>query len=98
MADDKYIYDLRQLIEALIKDQGLHEGYWGIGLEFGFGAATFGQTAEEAMPTAFVQVSRVRLVRGESELPLCIDASKINPKDKKTSKLSDKRKSSSSTQ
>ena len=40
MAEVKtYVFDYKEVAEALIKQQGIHEGLWGVYMEFGIGAA-----------------------------------------------------------
>ena len=83
MADQtQFTFVLKDVITALIRHQGLHEGIWGLGIEFGFGAANFGPTPEDIFPSAFVQVQKLGLSRAEVEGPLAVDAAKVNPSPK----------------
>jgi hypothetical protein len=52
----QFSFDLMELTTALIKQQGLHEGTWLAGFDFGFGAGMIGPTPDDARPAAFVQV------------------------------------------
>ena len=38
----QFKFDHKEVVEALIKKQGLHEGIWQLSIEFGFGAAIIG--------------------------------------------------------
>jgi hypothetical protein len=86
MADStQYTFDLQEATVALIKHQDLHEGLWTIGFEISMGAGLFGPTPAEAKPGAFMQVSRVQLIRqtpGALETSKFIDAAEINPQTK----------------
>jgi len=84
MADPtQFDFDLQELTIALIKHQGLHDGVWMTGFEFGFGATNIGPSPNEIKPAAFVQVNKVILVRPPAEIPeganLLVDAAKVNP-------------------
>lgn len=71
--------ELSEVIVALIQRLGLHEGIWGLTVEFGLGVGNFGVSTEEARPSAFVQVQKLGLTHTAVEGPLAIDASKVNP-------------------
>lgn len=47
------------LAELLVKSQGIHEGIWGIAIQFGLGAANAGPNDEEMHPSAIVPVLNV---------------------------------------
>jgi hypothetical protein len=82
----QYNFELRELLIILIKNQGLHEGIWSLGFEFGMGAGNIGPTQEEARPSAFIQLKQVGLARASVEGPLALDAAKVNPPTKTKSK------------
>lgn len=75
----QFTFDLREVIQALIVKQNLHEGIWTIGVEFGMGAGNVGVSQEEVFPSAFVQVKKLGLIRAPEEGALALDAAKINP-------------------
>jgi hypothetical protein len=70
----------KEVTEALIKYQGLHEGIWQLYVEFGIAAANVAFGAEENFPSAIVPIKKIGLHRVEKETPLALDAAKINPK------------------
>ena len=53
---NQYVFDFKEIVEALLKKQGIHEGIWGIYVEFGLGASNVGPTDEQLLPTAFVPI------------------------------------------
>jgi len=71
--------ELSEVIVALMQHLGLHEGIWGLNVEFGMGVGNFGTSKEEARPSAFVQVLKLGLAHTKIEGPLALDASKVNP-------------------
>ena len=76
-----YNFELREVITALIKQQGLHEGLWVFGVEFQFAVGTFGPTPADARPGVILQIGKVTLARKEAATPdeLAVDAAVVNP-------------------
>lgn len=80
MADSTQVMlNHKEVVEALIKHQGLHEGLWSLAVEFGIGAATASGEPEIFYPTAMVPVLRIGLNRAEKLNNLTVDAAKANP-------------------
>ena len=75
-----YIFDYREIVEVLIKKQGVREGLWGIYMEFDIGGANIGETEHTIFPTAIVPVVRIGIQRFEKPNNLTVDAAKANPK------------------
>lgn len=81
MAELKTIaFDHREVVEALIKKQDLHEGIWQLYLEFGLGGVNV-QTGEgQVSPSAIVTINKIGLTKVDVETPIALDASKVNPR------------------
>lgn len=77
----RYTFSYKEVVEALIKKQGLHEGHWAIYMEFGIQGANGGPNPEEALPLAIVPVLKIGLqkVEADSKFPGVIDAAIVNP-------------------
>jgi hypothetical protein len=78
----QYSFDMSEVTEALIKQQGIHEGLWMAGFEFMFTAALAGPTPIDARPSAVVSIGKMLLMKpqeGVPETPLIVDAAKVNP-------------------
>jgi hypothetical protein len=78
-----YNLELSEVIAALIRQQGLHEGKWTIGVNFGFAAALAGPQPSDTRPAAIVQIQSLQLARVTVEgMPqhLVVDAAEVNPK------------------
>jgi hypothetical protein len=89
MADPtQYSFDLAEVLEALIKQQGLSSGQWTIAVEFNFTALAAGlRDGAEVKPSALIQVARIQLTQPGENYPPGLpvrDASKINPKKGKS--------------
>ncbi len=77
----QYTFSHREVVEALIKKQGLHEDMWSLYVEFGLTAANMsGPIGDQAVPTAIVPILKIGLQKGKTEDFLTVDAAKVNPK------------------
>ncbi|MGZ5446311.1 MAG: hypothetical protein ACXW5U_31765 [Thermoanaerobaculia bacterium] len=74
-------FSFEEIAEALVKKQGLHQGFWGLYVEFGIGAINVGPTSAELQPTAMVPVLSLGLQTFEAKTNLSVDASVVNPAD-----------------
>ena len=72
----------KEVVEALIKQQKIHNGIWQLVVEFGIAAVNMRIGKEELSPSAIVPVKNIGLTRVEKESPLALDASIVNPKVK----------------
>lgn len=82
----------KELAEILVKHRGIHEGVWGVYVEFGLQASNVGPTEENLSPAAIVPVLKVGIQKFKGENSLAVDAGKVNPK--KNSKKGVRRKRS----
>ena len=89
-----YVFDHKEIAEALIKHQGLHEGIWGVYIEFALQAANVstGPTEEDLLPAAIVPVMKLGIQKFPKINKLSVDAAVVNPPVKKPSELSETRK------
>jgi hypothetical protein len=80
MADiQTYSFDYKEVAEALVKKQELHEGIWQLAFEFGFAATSVGPSQTELKPTVIVPLIKILITKAETENNLTVDASKVNP-------------------
>ena len=75
----RFTFDHKEIVETLIKKQGLHEGLWMIYVEFGLGAINAGPSDDQLLPAAIVPIVKIGLQKGEKENSLTVDAAKVNP-------------------
>ena len=64
---DKLVFTYKEVVEALIKQHGLHEGVWSIYMEFGISGGNAGPSEDMMMPTAIVPIIKIGLIRVEKE-------------------------------
>ena len=77
---DQIVFSHKEVAAALIKEQDIHEGLWGIYIEFGIGAANIGDTpGADVTPAAIVPVQKIGLQRFEEPNNLTVDAAEVNP-------------------
>jgi len=77
----RYTFDYKEVAEALIKKQGIHEGLWGIYMEFGIVAGNIptGPSEQALLPAAIVPVVKIGIQRFDKPSSLTVDATEINP-------------------
>src|SRR6266567_1854572 len=72
------VFKHRELVEILLKAQGIREGIWGLYVRFGLGAQNVGVTEADLNPTAIIPVLEIGLQKFEKENNLSVDAAKVN--------------------
>lgn len=83
MADPQaFTYKLKDLAEIMVKDQKLHEGFWGVYFEFALSAGMIQNPQggdQNITPAAIVPVINVGIHRFEKPNSLTVDAAEVNP-------------------
>ncbi|WFP76351.1 hypothetical protein [Mesorhizobium sp. WSM4906] len=76
----QYEFTYKEVLEALVKQAGLHEGKWQLVLNFGLAAANMGPTPSQVVPGAAVAVAGIGLMKAVADSPeaLVIDAGEVN--------------------
>jgi hypothetical protein len=83
MAEVKnYIFDYKEVAEALIKKQGIHEGLWSVYMEFGLGAGNVptDPSGQVIVPAAIVPVVKFGIQRFDKPNSLTVNAAEVNPR------------------
>ena len=73
------VFSYREVAEALLKQENIHEGIWGIYIEFAIAAANVGQDKDSLRPAAIVQIVKIGLQKFPEENNLSVDAAIVNP-------------------
>jgi hypothetical protein len=73
------LFSNKEVVTALVKAQGLHEGLWSLFIRFGLNAANLGPNEEELRPCAIIPILEIGLQKGEKENNITVDAAKVNP-------------------
>ena len=73
-------FNHKEVVEALLRKENIHEGIWGIFIKFGITGANIGATPTDIMPAAIVPVLQIGLQKFDEENNIAVDAAKVNPK------------------
>lgn len=81
MADKERKFSIHDLLVALLRDQNIHDGFWGITVQFeAKGAAIpIAGKPEENLPGLTIAVSSVTLIPAAEREGGAVDASLVNP-------------------
>jgi hypothetical protein len=84
----EFMFKHSEVITALIKHQGLHEGKWQLAIRFAFAAASIGasERKDDLLPSAVASVASIGLQRTTEDNNLVVDASVVNPAPKAISR------------
>lgn len=76
-----FTFNHAEVAATLVKQLDLHEGIWGVSLEFGLAAANVPSPHDQSifMPAAVLVVNKFHLQRFEVASNLTVDAAAINP-------------------
>lgn len=82
---EEYNFSHKEVLAALIKHQGIHEGIWMLGVRFGIGGVNVAHpdNPSELAPAAVVPIASFTIRKKDALNPLALDAAIVNPKAKK---------------
>jgi hypothetical protein len=80
------MYSFKELAALMVRDQGIHEGCWGLAVRFGISATNAGVSDSDLRPTALVPIVEIGLQKFEEVNNLSVDASEVNPPAKPPTK------------
>src|SRR6266545_3683109 len=94
---DRYMFDFKELAEALIQKQGISKGLWGIAIEFGLAATNVPVGPDQGegpaiSPAAISIVQKIGIQQFPKANNLTVDASTVAPKASKSPPSKKKRK------
>jgi hypothetical protein len=74
----------KELVELIIRRQGIHDGIWMLAINFGFAPGNFGPTETQMNPGIAVVVQQFSILRVALDQPppppsITVDASIVNP-------------------
>jgi len=76
---NQYTFTYKEVVEALIRKQEIHDGMWAILVNFGIKGANLGPSDDQMLPTAIIPILQMGIVRVKEETNLSVDAAKVNP-------------------
>jgi hypothetical protein len=75
----QFLFTYKEVVTALLKQQGIHEGIWALAINFGIGAINAGPNAEQLAPAAIVPILGVGIQKATEVNNMSVDASLVNP-------------------
>jgi hypothetical protein len=82
----KHAFTHKDVVTAMIRDRGIHEGIWGLYVHFGLSAHNINaaEVGKEVRltPAATVALFEISLQPFEAESTISVDAAKVNPKQR----------------
>lgn len=75
-------FNHKEVAEALVRASNIHEGLWGVYIEFGIAGANVGDQAnpDSIVPAAIVPVLKIGIQRFDNPNNMTVDAATVNPK------------------
>ena len=93
---DLIVFKHTEIVETLIKKQGIHKGTWGLYVKFGLKAMNVGPDPSNLNPAAVIALLEIGLQRFAEENSIAVNAAKVNPhpraKTKKGNRVLKKKK------
>ena len=77
------VFTHKEVVEALLRKQGIHEGIWALWVKFGLKAINVGSSDTDVSPAAVLAILELGLQKADKETSIAVDAAKTNPKPKK---------------
>ena len=75
----QFLFSYKEVVTALLKQQGIHGGIWQLSVSFGFGAINAGPNSGELSPAAIVPLTAIGIQKVTEINNLSVDASVVNP-------------------
>jgi hypothetical protein len=77
----------KEVVEALIRNNDLHEGLWQLYVEFGLSAANVGPApGQDVNPAAIIPIVKLGLQKVNEPSNIAADAAMVNPAKARSSK------------
>ena len=89
---EQIVFDYKEVVTALVKQEGIHDGIWMLYVEFGL-AAINAPIREDAgnpdenenpldhiMPTAILPIKKIGIQRSDQLSNIAVDAAAVNPR------------------
>ena len=89
----RYVFNHKQLLEALVKEAGIHTGKWTLRVNFGCIPNNFGPSADKISPGLAIALINVGLIPAAADHPesMVIDAAIVNPTPRPIAKRASRR-------
>jgi hypothetical protein len=72
-------FEYKEIVQALVKHQGIHEGIWGLTIQFGLQVSNIKVGEKELVPGLIIPLVKMGIQKLDKVTPLSVDAAKVNP-------------------
>lgn len=80
MSETKQLaFTYKEVVEALLKQNHIHDGLWSLYVQFGLAAANAGPSEQDLKPSAIVGVLSLGITKVDKANNITVDASAVNP-------------------
>lgn len=93
----QFAFSHAEVVEALLKKEGIHEGIWRLTVRFGLKGANMGPSDDNLLPTAIIPVTELGIVRDPKATNLSVDAAQVNPRPRDTKGVAKRRRPRTAT-
>ena len=76
----------QQVLKAILKQEGIEDGHWGLVLNFGFSAGNVGPSAQDLKPGAILSIRAIGIQKTEEDNSLTVNLSPSKARSGKTKK------------
>ncbi len=76
------MFEYKEIVQALVKQQGIHEGIWGLTIKFGLQVGNIQMGEKYAVPGVIIPLVKMGIQRLDKASPLSVDAAEVNPSPK----------------
>lgn len=79
----QYTFTYKELVELMLRAQGITQGIWALYVRFGLGAANMGPNPESLQPAAIIPLLEIGLQKSDELTNVSVDAAELTKKAKK---------------
>ena len=76
---ESIMFEYTEILQALVKQQGIHEGIWGLTIKFGLQVGNIQMGEKDAVPGVIIPLVKMGIQRLDKASPLSVDAAEVNP-------------------
>lgn len=78
---NEIFFSYQEVVAALVKKQNLHEGLWGLSIEFGLGALNMKKSQDGSIlaPAGLLAIERIGIRQYSAASNLTVNAAEVNP-------------------
>lgn len=73
------IFSHKEVVEALLKHKGIHDGEWMMAVKFGLSGINVGPNNDQLNPAALIPVLSIGITKTKKKSNLSVNAAEVNP-------------------